>query len=85
MKIDDIKILFEIYAKHTGLAKSTISLKVANKGHFLKELNAGRTLTFRRCEKIISWFSDNWPQDLAWPATIDRPTQSTTKNEKGNK
>ena len=36
-------------------------------------LKRGRDVTSRRAERIIQWFSDNWPVDLDWPADIPRP------------
>ena len=60
------------YAAHKGLALSTVGRLAAGKGTFFELLSEGR-VTIRRAERVLQWFSDNWPADLAWPADIPRP------------
>ena len=35
-----------------------------------------RSSTSRRAARITQWFSDHWPEDLAWPVDIPRPAPS---------
>lgn len=37
----------------------------------MKEEDAGCTL--RTYEKLVLWFSTNWPADLEWPEDVPRP------------
>jgi hypothetical protein len=65
--------LAEAYIAHTGRKLSTISTYSANDGKFLGGLKAGNGCTLRKAAVVLSWFDENWPQDLAWPAHIARP------------
>lgn len=65
------------FAAHRGLKLSTVSTYVAGDGKFFRKLEEGpASCTLARAQRIIRWFSDNWPEDLAWPADIPRPAQS---------
>lgn len=66
------------YGAHRNWSLNTTSLRASGKGTYFSDLVAGRVgLTLRRRDKIIQWFSDNWPDaDLAWPQDIYRPEKS---------
>ena len=38
----------------------------------------GHAITTRRSDRILQWFSDNWPPGLEWPAATPRPAPSTS-------
>lgn len=61
------------YASARGLALSTVSLRCAHQGRFLKRLQDGAGVTPRRATEIVGWFSAHWPQNLEWPDEIPRP------------
>ena len=65
--------LAKLHASKSGLALSTLATYAANDGGLFGRLKRGRDVTSRRAERIIQWFSDNWPVDLDWPADIPRP------------
>ncbi|WP_322895218.1 MULTISPECIES: hypothetical protein [unclassified Yoonia] len=65
--------LAEMYAEHTGLKLSTVSTYATNDGKFFASLKLQSDCTLRRAQRVLSWFSRNWPNDLEWPSEIDRP------------
>lgn len=67
------------YATHTGRKLSTVGVYLVNDGKFLDRLAKGHSCTLRTADRVMSWFSDNWPADLAWPRDIPRPPK--TKRE----
>ena len=70
----DLLRLAEAFCGHTGLAKATLSNRITTTHARLfsrTENNAGCTV--RTYRNAVSWFSANWPADLAWPADIPRP------------
>ncbi|WP_417243394.1 hypothetical protein [Celeribacter sp.] len=75
MKTDDIVRLAEFFSEHTALKISTISTYAANDGKWLtglKEKTSGCTL--RKADNVVRWFDANWPLDLEWPTSIQRPS-----------
>lgn len=34
------------------------------------------TLTLRRADRALCWFSDHWPDGAQWPASVPRPAPS---------
>jgi hypothetical protein len=75
-----ITTLAETLAAHRNWTINTTSLRAAGKGTYIADLKRGLVgLTIGRCDRIIQWFSDNWPADLEWPADIPRP--KTSKEE----
>ncbi len=69
--------LAHAYADFKNLKLSTISTYSSNHGSFLSNLEKGSSLTVHRARKIIDWFSENWPADLAWPNDIERPNNNS--------
>ncbi len=75
--ISTIAELARTYAAHRNWTINTASLRAAGKGTYINDLVAGRVgLTIRRRDRIIQWFSDNWPVDLAWPRDVPRPSKT---------
>lgn len=77
-EIRNILVLGHALAAHKGLALSSISLRAAGKGSFLPDMDRDRgrgdvNVSVRRLRKILTWFAANWPDDLEWPASIQRP------------
>ncbi len=77
--ISNIKLLINQYADYKKLETSYVCLLATNHGGFLKNLENGKTLTFRRYENIINWFSAHWPADLEWPEDIERPNNNNSQ------
>jgi len=73
---EEIITLAELYSTHVGLKLSTVSSYAANDGKILPRLTQGRDVTTTRAKALGRWFSDNWPDDLEWPASISRPSQA---------
>lgn len=45
-------------------------------GRFFDRLRNGAGCTTATAESVMAWFSDHWPDDLPWPAGIQRPPKS---------
>lgn len=63
----------QTYACATGLALSTVSRMAARSGNLFGRLTSSATLTVRRYEEVMRWFSAHWPPDTAWPDGVERP------------
>jgi hypothetical protein len=79
MNTTQILTLAKSYAEKRGLKLSTVSTYATGDGRVFERLSAGRTCTVRRAEKIALWFSDHWPEDLAWPSDIPRPKRAAKR------
>ncbi|MGR3480675.1 hypothetical protein [Salipiger marinus] len=67
----------ERFAADRNWSVNTTSLRAAGKGTYVSDLKAGRVgMTVHRRDRILQWFSDNWPEDLEWPSDIPRPAKS---------
>lgn len=64
------------YGAHTGLSHWRVSFLVRGNGQFFRGLESGKSCTLKTAATVLLWFSDNWPEDLQWPADIDRPAKS---------
>lgn len=78
--IRDVIKLAEVFTGHSGLTLSTVSTYAARDGKWLPALKAGTAgCTIRKAERVLSWFSDNWPSDLEWPRDIPRPSKPKSR------
>lgn len=71
--IAKILALADAYMAATGVRETTVGLRVMNDSKGIRRLREGRDIGVRNAEKVIKWFSDNWPDDHPWPADIERP------------
>ena len=78
MNSEQIQKLAETYSRHTGLKASTLGVYAVNDGKFFVRLQGGYDCRTKTARKVAEWFSTNWPQDLAWPESVPRPS---TKKE----
>lgn len=68
--------LANAYSAHTALKLTTLGAYAVNDGKFFARLEDGGECMPRTAKKVMRWFSEVWPEDLAWPRDIPRPAKS---------
>lgn len=76
---EELFSLAELLSSFTDLKLSTIGTYAANDGKTFARWARGGSCTLPTSERILQWFSDNWPDDLTWPTEIPRPSQTKSK------
>lgn len=69
-------ILADALAAHQGVTHFAISMRALGKGDFFKKLKAGGDCRTATVTRLMAYFAQAWPSDLAWPADIPRPSKS---------
>ena len=72
-QIEGLRKVVAAYAAASGLAIATVSSRATGDGAKLPAVMAGADMTTRRFDLTLWWFSDNWPENAAWPADVARP------------
>ena len=67
-------LLIELFAARTGRAVSTISRLATGSGDVVARLRRGADITTRRVDRTLRYLSENWPEDVPWPAHTQRPS-----------
>lgn len=62
-------------ADFEGVTHWAISQRIFGRGDFFQKLMDGRDCYQATLEKAETWFGRNWPDDLAWPSDIERPSR----------
>jgi hypothetical protein len=83
-----LKMLARLYLDHTGITPHALGERVGLGGKFFKLVMAGKGFHSAGGDAAWIWFSENWPDDLAWPRSITRlaatdsmvPTNFTDKS-----
>lgn len=61
----------------SGIEPRTLSSRIFNDGKVLPAFIAGgRTISLRRADAALRWFSDHWPDGVVWPPSVPRPEPS---------
>lgn len=68
--IDHLRRLAAAFAEHRGQRLTAVSRAVFGSSTRIAEILGGADIGVRRLEQAILWFSENWPDDLPWPAGI---------------
>ena len=78
MEIQHIIHLADSFIEHTGMSHWQIGLQAAGSAKFFRDLKEGTRngCTIATYNRVIQWFSNHWPTDLAWPSDIPRPAPS---------
>lgn len=58
----------------SGIEPRTLSSRIFNDGKVLPAVLAGaRTISLKRADAALLWFSDHWPEGADWPPLVPRP------------
>lgn len=68
----DLAAAFEAGAAVTA---PTIGKRALNDNTFYARLESGAGFNIKTYDRLVGWFSENWPDDLEWPASIERPAR----------
>lgn len=71
---DNLFALASIYGKALRIEEATVGRLCAADGRFFTRLRAGKTFTARKYDDVVRWFSSNWPREVQWPDSVERPT-----------
>lgn len=70
------------YAGAKSISLTTLGRLAAGDWRFFDRVEAGATtFTARKYDEVIAWFSERWPDDLAWPIDVPRPFGSIVLDE----
>jgi hypothetical protein len=69
---DHLSTLASKYAALTGTTAATVGKRAINDNTFFARVLEGQGFTVRTFDKVVAWFSDNWPDDASWPEGIER-------------
>jgi len=65
------------YAEGSGVSLSVVSHRVFDDSKRLPLVEeGGASVTLRRAEQALEWFSDNWPDGVSWPPDVVRPANA---------
>lgn len=67
-----LRAVFLAYQAATGMAPSYIAQRFAGDTAFYGRLHKHRPNT-RKTDMILQRFSDDWPDNAAWPESVPRP------------
>lgn len=66
--------LADTFRKSRGLAESTVGRLAAKDRRFFAMIRQERaSVTLRKLDEVVLWFSENWPAGADWPHGIERP------------
>jgi hypothetical protein len=72
--IRNLLTVAQAYSAKREVSLATLGRQAAGDWRFFDHLgDSTKTFTARKYDQVMRWFSDNWPEDLSWPASIARP------------
>lgn len=64
------------FCSATGMTRASLAKTLFGRGGHIDDLHAGlRDLATGTLERAMLWLSANWPDEVAWPDDIVRPSQ----------
>jgi hypothetical protein len=61
------------FAGAKKLKLSTVGRMCAGDGRFFSRIEEGLTFTAKKYDEVVGWFEANWPDQVDWPETVQRP------------
>lgn len=65
--------LAETFSGHIGRSEATLSNKCVGHARLFSRLRDGCGCSVGTFNGTVLWLSENWPEDLEWPADVPRP------------
>ncbi len=78
----DIETLFRVLTAATGWRLSPVSAVVANDDKFASTFQERGDMRVGTYDMVTSRFSAIWPEDVPWPAGIDRPAPAEISEDR---
>ena len=78
--IADLQILCGLYRNATGRSESRISDLACANPYLFKRLRANKGCTIATYNRVLTWFSNHWPEEVQWPGDIPRPQRAEVPN-----
>lgn len=69
--------LVDAYSAAISRSEARIANLMGHDGRFFQRMRDGKGCKVDTLHSVLQWFSDYWPDDLAWPEGVDRPKQKT--------
>ena len=74
-----LRTLAKAFAVARSFEISTVGRVAAGDWRFFDRLDdPTKTFTLRKYDEVVRWFSDNWPENAAWPDEVPRPGASSS-------
>lgn len=67
-----LKDLTDAFTEATDMSVATIGKRALNDNTFFQRVAAGDGFTLKTFDRVIRWFSDQWPAGTRWPADAAR-------------
>jgi hypothetical protein len=64
-------------AEHVSL--QAIGQRALKDNTFFLRIGGGSGFNVRTYDRLVAWFSENWPNRAEWPAQIERPALTQTE------
>ena len=61
------------YEAATGQSPAAVGKRALNDNTFFARIHGGAGFNIKTLDKLLLWFSENWPDDLPWPEGVERP------------
>jgi len=71
--LKNLLALADLFCAHSHLSEATISNKITAHARLFSRIRENKGCTVKTFHAATTWFSENWPADLAWPKQITRP------------
>jgi hypothetical protein len=63
------------YARHRQIRLASLSTYAGCQAQFFVKIARDKPVDFKisTYDRLVQWFSQNWPDDLQWPVGLERP------------
>jgi len=68
----DLLLLADKFSVAADMSLQAIGQRALNDNTFFARLAAGSNFTLRTYDRLVAWFSENWPSGTEWPGRIER-------------
>ena len=65
--------LASTYERLAGVTPSSSGKRALNDNTFFSRIAKGDGFNVKTFDRLVQWFSDQWPENAEWPADLPRP------------
>ncbi len=69
----DLMLLAARFSDVEGISLQAVGLRALKDNTFFRRIAQGSGFNVRTYDRLVVWFSENWPDGAKWPTEVVRP------------
>lgn len=71
---EQLLMIVDLYCASSGRSEASVATQLLSGGRRIQQIRNGGDIGTIAFERVMLWFSINWPDGVGWPCEVVRPS-----------